>query len=359
MLKGPQGALFGRNTLGGAVSLVSKGPSSEFGGRISLEAGNYGLLALRFAVTGPLREDKITYRLSFATRRQDGYVENLLSGIDHDGADGFGGRGQLRFLGKRSDALLILDWSEDDVNALPLSNVTDQVFLLYPPLAGTFPVSDDPYRQFYDTDGFQKRHHGGIALRWRWTGERTTFTSLTSLRSVELTEHHDLDASAAYVFHRFADEDSETLSQELRLASNGEPGATWSWLAGLFYSRDDASRIEIWDLGADNSLTRVFNGGVPYFTVDDHSVDVESAAVFGQLRWAFRPRWHLTMGAPTRSSPRSCRRPTRRRPARAGRPSILRWRSTSLLGTTSCSTPVTARASRAVASSPPSRRRRR
>lgn len=62
-----------------------------------------------------------------------------------------------------------------------------------------------------------------------------------------------ITASSAATFDRFAEDDSETFSQELRWASNNHAD-TVSWLAGLFYFPDDAYRLERWDLGEDNVL---------------------------------------------------------------------------------------------------------
>ena len=307
VLKGPQGALFGRNTAGGAISLVTQKPDSDAGGRLSLGLGDYDLVTGRISSGGSMGQAGF-YRLSAGFSQRDGYVENLLTNTDHNDAGSMGVRAQMQFSRDRSDALVTVDWSRDDLNAWAETNVTDGVFLLFPPLAGTFPTSDDPYRQFYDTDGFQERDNGGVSLRWVWTGDKTSLTSLTSWRTNDLLELHDLDSSAAATLDRFADEDSDAFSQELRLASESE---SLSWMAGLYYFRDDAYRLERWDVGADNVLARVFNAGRGYSTFDSHEVDTESTAVFGQIDLSLGDRVQLSLGARYSTDDKRSRRDAR------------------------------------------------
>jgi iron complex outermembrane recepter protein len=76
VLKGPQGTLFGRNTIGGAVSIVTRDPSKEFGVRGDITAGKFGLAEARGSVDIPLT-DSLTSLVTFDVRRSNGYSKRI------------------------------------------------------------------------------------------------------------------------------------------------------------------------------------------------------------------------------------------------------------------------------------------
>ncbi len=77
ILRGPQGTLFGRNTIGGAISLISKRPSDTFGGELSATGGDFSRFDLRGSVTVPLSESVRT-RLVVSSKNRDGFVRGLI-----------------------------------------------------------------------------------------------------------------------------------------------------------------------------------------------------------------------------------------------------------------------------------------
>lgn len=82
VLKGPQGTLFGRNTLGGAVLVSPKEPEFRLGGYVQGTYGRFDYRALEGALNLPLIEDKVAVRLAGQLRRQDGRIRNLDGGAD-------------------------------------------------------------------------------------------------------------------------------------------------------------------------------------------------------------------------------------------------------------------------------------
>jgi iron complex outermembrane receptor protein len=84
VLKGPQGTLFGRNAIGGAVVITPKAPTHEFGGYLKGGFGNYDYQTYEGALNLPIVEDKIALRLSGKIIRRDGYTEAIGVGRDHD-----------------------------------------------------------------------------------------------------------------------------------------------------------------------------------------------------------------------------------------------------------------------------------
>ena len=87
VLRGPQGTLFGRNTTGGAINIVSPDPAAEFSGRLTGRVGNYGLREVQGAVNIPFVGDQFGARVSFRHNEHDGYGESLTTGQDLADAD--------------------------------------------------------------------------------------------------------------------------------------------------------------------------------------------------------------------------------------------------------------------------------
>ncbi len=78
VLRGPQGTLFGRNTIGGAVNITSQQPNSEFGGFAEATIGNHGRLHLRSSVNLPI-SDTLFFRVSASSKDRNGYVRGLFA----------------------------------------------------------------------------------------------------------------------------------------------------------------------------------------------------------------------------------------------------------------------------------------
>lgn len=296
VLKGPQGALFGRNTEGGAISVITRRPTDTLSARAVLEAGNKDYLSFRGSVSGPIAGDRLLARASVAGKRRDGWVENTLTGVDHLDEKSYGGRLQLEYRGEDLTALFTASYSRDKPNAATFMNVTPAVFLLSPasPFFGQVPSTFDPEHQAFDTDGFQRRKGVILSAKLDWDMEWATLTSVSGYLSHKFSELHDLDGTEAFVLNRYADEESDTFSQELRLTS-AKDGAL-DWIIGAFYFKDDASRLDRWFLGPESSLSRIFAGGNMVTINDDVDVDTESWALFGQIGYDITEEFRVTIG---------------------------------------------------------------
>ena len=94
VIKGPQSTLFGKNASAGVISITTKRPEQEFGGKIELTGGDFGLKKIRGTVTGPITE-KTSFRLSASTTERDGFVDNLFLGTKINNRDRQSIRGHL------------------------------------------------------------------------------------------------------------------------------------------------------------------------------------------------------------------------------------------------------------------------
>ena len=164
IIRGPQGTMFGRNTIAGVINIRTARPDSEeFAARIKGEIGNFGRRDLNLMVNAPLIEGVLGMRFSGVYKHSDGWYTNLADGEDIGGDDLFAGR--LHFLltpNDRFEALLTLELVRDRSDLPIFENFsTDDRFLSI--LFGNPGSTDleDPYVVFTDTfklGGFDKKN---------------------------------------------------------------------------------------------------------------------------------------------------------------------------------------------------------
>ena len=85
VLRGPQGTLYGRNAVGGAINILYKEPTEEFEGAVRAIVGDYGTQDYYGAFSGPIIEDKLLGRVNFSYRERDGSIEEIGPTRDLDG----------------------------------------------------------------------------------------------------------------------------------------------------------------------------------------------------------------------------------------------------------------------------------
>src|SRR5688572_6582249 len=108
VLRGPQGTLYGRNVVGGAMNLISKPPTNDFQAYGNFTAGNFGELRADARISGPIKRDRVMGAIAFARGVRDGYVRDL-EHPDHPlcADDVTAARGQLRVVFDRRTNLLL------------------------------------------------------------------------------------------------------------------------------------------------------------------------------------------------------------------------------------------------------------
>ncbi|MCP5216040.1 MAG: TonB-dependent receptor plug domain-containing protein [Pseudomonadales bacterium] len=116
VLRGPQGTLFGKNTIGGAVSLTSKRPSEEFGGKVGVKLGTDNRLNLSGTLDVPISDQLLT-RISLASFNQDGHVDRVFDGKDLGDDDTIAAKFTALWLANDNlEVNFSFDYSKDDEN---------------------------------------------------------------------------------------------------------------------------------------------------------------------------------------------------------------------------------------------------
>src|SRR5579883_570167 len=95
--KGPQGTLFGKNSIGGLISIEPKKPQNDFEGYAQVTFGNYGDKEIEGAVNVPIVEDKLLVRIAGQTQQRDGYTKDYFTGKDYDNVNYYSWRVGVTF----------------------------------------------------------------------------------------------------------------------------------------------------------------------------------------------------------------------------------------------------------------------
>ena len=293
VLRGPQGTLYGRNTIGGAIKYVSTAPSSVPELAAEVSAGNYGEYRLKAMWSGALGES-LSGRVSLARVTHDGYNRNHFSGnakkTDGD-KDTLAWRTQLRYEPSEDLSVrLSLDRTVDD----PDRSITPVRVTGGPALvaasAGFLPGSPfDVEADFNDVERLEAE--GAAAVIDYRLSDTAGLKSITSFRRLQHDTHIDLDGTGLEIFGVHVDQRQDQVSQELQISYDSD-GALNALLGAYYFSEDDVSPDGI-------ANAEPMNFGVffsPYGTVSENDQSVRAAAVFGEVSWRFAGQWELTAG---------------------------------------------------------------
>jgi len=304
VIRGPHGTLFGKNVVGGAISIYTNRPSPEFESRIGLTVGNYDQYMLRGLVNGRMT-DNLSGKFSFSKQVRDGYVDNVVDDLVYHDADNTSLRGQILWTpSDEVDVLFGLDYSKDDlngncrnVNNLELNDAFGVAEIFYEPVIEATTGGD--IRKCASSAGAgQEREVGGALLRVDWSMEASTFTSITAYREADYKWSEDLAGlpwgTTTFNLIDQAEEDSNQFSQEFRWASSG--GETFDWLFGAFYMKENVDRAEnfIGAFGPPFAAQGFFllDGDIIY--AQDNTT--KSYALFAKLDWHITDTISLSVG---------------------------------------------------------------
>lgn len=312
VLRGPQGTLFGRNTIGGAILLSTTEPDHELGGTVRLGVGSDNLREAFVAVDLPISDDVLS-RFTFGKKTQDGYVKRLYDGVDLGDSNTYTFTGKIVYDAmERLKLKLQFDYTEADENGSPLVfaeiNENAAFAARQSVIAGcpgaTFPppfipqaedVNNDlrcandvwnagPYSNngTYELESTLENFGVAFIAEYELTDD-INLKSITSHRTLDWTGKRDADNTPFTILHTDYVSSGEQFSQELQLIYIGE---SLTGVAGLYYFEEEIDDIVTVALGIRESLDS-----------DNNLTTNDNWAAFTQWSYKVNEALSVTLGA--------------------------------------------------------------
>jgi iron complex outermembrane receptor protein len=259
VLRGPQGTLFGQNSTGGAINVITADPSfDEFSGAADLSLGQYSSVRARASVNIPL-SDTVAARVSLLSNQRDGYSFNVSNGQDLDDADSISAR--VKLLWEPADNVSVSFGAQifdEDVNGQAQKGI-------YDPTPGARRLAQDSLSNYELSSEIYS-----TTVEWDLTD--FTLKSITSYQEDDISilrdnDRHDFSVLPPFfLLQSYFDPETnlqKTRTQEFNLVSAAPAFGKLDWVVGVFYldTEVDIEIVERLDFGFDG----VFNP----FTVED------------------------------------------------------------------------------------------
>lgn len=233
VLRGPQGTLYGRNTIGGAIKYVTKGLDMENPTlKAKVNVGSYNQFDQIVSGSFPI-SDTFAVGGAVANYRRDGFGENLNTGADHYNKDILAGRVSAEWAPSEAFNLRVsADKTQDDSNAKHGHRLLSSA-------DGTFPVTANEYDTRAGIGDFNEVETRGASMIATWNAnDAITLKSITAYREGETVTPIDFDALPQQDFDVPATYEDDQFSQEFQLLYNSD---RLSGVAGLYYLDGSAS----------------------------------------------------------------------------------------------------------------------
>lgn len=327
VLRGPQGTLFGRNTIGGAISITTKKPGPHFGGQASILYGTDNRVLPTATVNAPIT-DNLFFKASAAYEYQEGFVERP-DGLKTGDEDRLSGRAHLRWLAsEKLEMNLVVDVTRERTNGAPYVLVetnADGFYAANPDGSPTdFPNSersalfpffhnivfnapicaggpppivtppDDPRcfgshfipenrdQDFSNKDVRSDLDIFGVSFTADYDFGPAQLKSITSYREADSVYSLDQDHSPLVIAEVDTENDQWQFTQELQLVGEAFDGR-FNWVGGVFYFKEKATALE----QVFFPVVNIQSGG---------SIDNDSIAGFAQGTYDFTDKLSLTAG---------------------------------------------------------------
>lgn len=296
VLRGPQGTLFGRNTIGGAINIIPNRPSQDFEGSLEATAGNFNFREFTGVLNVPVGEDA-AFRIVAQDSERDGYATSSLTGDDLDADDTQFVRAQFLVTPTSNiEVLLSGDYTQTTttgqwVNLIQSTALLD-AYVGY--ASGGADLSAEPY--IGRTDHPAENAGGFDGSAWGLSGQVTvdmgdkTFRSISAYRSVEHATFGDADATPYLALQTtLGDLDIEQVSQEFQLFGTTANNRL-DWITGLYVFSEN---------GHDNTEYRALYGLPPnpaVTVINAGEGQNDSWAAYVQGTYEIMPDLRLTAG---------------------------------------------------------------
>ena len=302
VLYGPQGTLFGRNSIGGAINITTQQPTNNLSGQIEGAVGNLGRYEERLMLNLPLVDDKLALRINAFNTQNDGYGDATLSnctsacgGTVRLGAQKeFAGRAEL--LAKPTNTLQVLlsvDGTHSRGTTDPVSMVAWSPYApaaTYNAIPGVVPIGPSDVTTnlndlHYSVDPKEDLDVFGASLTLTQQLGDITLKSITAYRWQGLASGQDYSGTAAEYLNQAINQTGQQISQEFQVLGKSF-GGQLTWVAGLYYFTESDT--------FDSDITEALPAPTPIGIFIANGT--QSYAGYAQATYHLTNKWSLTAG---------------------------------------------------------------
>ncbi len=331
VLRGPQGTLYGRNSIGGAIKYVSKDIGSEPEGKIQVTAGSYGRKDISGTYATPLIEDELFARVSLLSNSHDGYGKNRYTGSALSDKQVLSGNFALQWepsddlsfrlsgdttkdtSAPRGGQRMQVNTAEARVQAIQGGATPTGISLLGPTytlssldaFATTNGLTNLPAsKKRYDTNSGLKKPVNDTTTKGlsliidKMLNDEWDVKSITAYRKGNTDTTIDFDMGPLPIADVYAKYHDDQLTQEFQF--NYDNGDDWQVVTGIYYidakaGAEGRNNLLLLSSNSDTipagstALLSIYNGG-------KGEVKTTSASVYGEANWQFDEKWGLTFG---------------------------------------------------------------
>ncbi|MBD9480025.1 TonB-dependent receptor [Pseudoxanthomonas sp. PXM02] len=290
VLRGPQGTLYGKNTIGGAIKYISRGLPQETTGFASVTVGNYNQLDVKAALGGAIggKDSGLRGRVSVASMNRDGFGTNTYTGQEVSDKEINAVRMQLGAYSQDDfDVQFAFDYMDDQ------SGVRGAKMLAANPLAPTYPPTDDRYDIRSGMKNINDTEMKGASITANWRpNEDWAFKYVAAKRESDTETNIDFDTVPLPLVDVRAFYSDSQVSQELQ--ANYDGGGRARGVMGLYWFNGDAGGQVLnyfWNPLLATGLTN------PLFGDTQGVVNTKSLALYADWTFDLTDRLKLDVGA--------------------------------------------------------------
>ena len=289
VLRGPQGTLFGRNTIGGVINIRRSRPTGELGGKAEVTFANYGVFQARGVFNAPIIKDVLALKLFAFNAHTDGYYRNVTTNRTEPQGTSNNFGGALLFTPSTSfEALLTLEKQTEKGHTVNSASSTtgDLVCLFAPANQCNLGNNDSLYTTHTQFDNSTTYSSPAATLEMNYNiSDDFKLTSITGWRKNDEVFRQDFDGTSIPFYETIRDQYYRQITQELRLG--GKVTNTLDFVAGAYY----------FDSKYTNHQTTFLGPSLGGATVQQFAAqNSKSYAAYADVNWEFAPRFRATVG---------------------------------------------------------------
>ncbi|GAB3994477.1 TonB-dependent receptor [Spirosoma daeguense] len=299
VLRGPQGTLFGKNTVGGVIHVVSEKPEFANNGQIELNYGNYNFFQARGKINREVIKNKLAIRLTGAYTRRDGYIKDRIPAIEATNkTDFYGFRGSALYTPTPNATITLRAYYGKDGNA-----ENTFVYASKPDADPVGVAADEGLNTRQSVPNTFNRQQYGSVVKGEFKLWNNTLTSISAFNKSVDTYFGDNDVAAADVSLWGRTQKLQNISQEIRIHSPRDK--RFSYIGGLYFLNEQISAVDTFSLQKDFLPVgeNILGAPVPngeFFTNEGYTtnstIHAQSLAAFASGNYELTKQLRLSAG---------------------------------------------------------------